>query len=53
MIWRIIWIVVALLFIFWLVGLVLHIAAALIWPVLLVALALIVWNLFFARRNRI
>jgi hypothetical protein len=53
MIWRIIWIVVALLFIFWLVGLVLHIAAALIWPLLLVAVALIIWNLFMSRRNSI
>jgi hypothetical protein len=52
MIWTIIWIVVVLLVVFWLVGLLLHIAAAIIWPLLIVAVALIIWNVFF-RRSRV
>ncbi len=49
---NIIWAIIVILFVFWLLGLVLHIGGALIHILLVIALILVVYNLITHRRSR-
>jgi uncharacterized membrane protein YqjE len=49
----IIWGIITILFVFWLLGLVMHIGGGLIHILLVLALIGVVWNLFMGRRSAV
>ncbi|MGH2510646.1 MAG: lmo0937 family membrane protein [Ktedonobacteraceae bacterium] len=49
---HIIWTIIVVLFVFWLLGLVLHIGGSLIHLLLVIALILVVYNLIMHSRSR-
>ncbi len=49
---NILWAIVVILFVFWLLGLVFHIAGAFIHILLIVAIIILLYNLFTANRSR-
>ncbi|HEX2909988.1 MAG TPA: lmo0937 family membrane protein [Chloroflexia bacterium] len=49
----ILWFIVVVLVAFWLLGLLVHIAGAFIHVLLVVAIIVALYNLFFSNRNRI
>lgn len=49
---QIIWAIIVVLFVFWLLGLVLHIGGSLIHLLLVVALILVIYNLISHSRSR-
>ena len=49
---QVLWAIVVILFVFWLLGLIFHIAGGLIHILLVLAILVLLYNLFMGRRRR-